>query len=400
MASYIDPETLKALEKDATHYSLKAVEADKKGLKSLAVTYYSKAIDSLTQLLNEEESTYLKQIYMKKIREYRYRLVYLRGAVSSKVEDGSIYRDKKMDTYDSSMKGDETIREKVEWLNPFKSSITWDDIVDLNDVKRIIKQVIIYPTQRPDLFPLGWPRGILIYGPPGCGKTTIAAAVSNEISAEFYPIDAPMIMSKWLGEGEKRVAVLFHYLKSKSRKNIPVILFLDEVDSIFGTRSNEVGGETRVRNQFLKEMDGLEDKDQERIPLYIIASTNKPWHLDFAFVRRFQKRLYVPLPDFDARKELFIFYLSKLNVSNEINYSELANLTKGYTASDIKDICQSAYLEVVSEFFERGLATNPSNKPRAVEMEDVVEAIKRVKPSVSIELQNTYKIWYEKFSSL
>ena len=400
MHSYVDPETLKALENKAIYYSSKAVEAEKKKVKSLAITYYSKAIDALTKLLNEEESTYLKQFYMKKIREYRYRLTYLRGAVSSKIEDGSLYIEKKPGSTSLTNSESKTIIEEVEWLNPFKSGITWDDIVDLNDVKRIIRQVIVYPTQRPDLFPLGWPRGILLYGPPGCGKTTIAAAVSNEINAEFYPIDAPMVMSKWLGEGEKRVAIIFHYLKSKARRNIPVILFIDEVDSIFGARSNEVGGEARVRNQFLKEMDGLEDKDQEKIPLYIVASTNKPWHLDFAFVRRFQKRIYIPIPDFDARKELFIFYLSKLNVSDDIDYSELANLTKGYTASDIKDVCQSAHLEVVSEFFERGLATDPSNKPRIIEMEDVVEAVKRVKPSVSAELQNTYKIWYEKFSSL
>lgn len=400
MPFYIDPEVLKGLENEATHYSSKAVEADKKGLKSLAITYYSKAIDALTQLLDGEESTYIKQIYMKKIREYRYRLVYLRGAVSSKVEDGTIpiYRGRKGGLYNTPSDGE--VYEEIEWLKPFKSSITWDDVVDLGNVKRVIRQVMVYPTERPDLFPLGWPRGILLYGPPGCGKTTIAAAVSNEIQAEFYPIDAPMIMSKWLGEGEKRVASLFRYLKSRASRNIPLILFLDEVDSLFGTRSNEVGGESRVRNQFLKEMDGLEDKDREKLPLYIAASTNKPWLLDFAFVRRFQKRVYVPIPDFDARKKLFIFYLSKLNISSEIDYSEFANLTKGYTASDIKDICQSAHLEVVSEFFESGLATNPSNKPRAIEMDDVLEAIKRVKPSVSVELQNTYKIWYDKFSSL
>ncbi len=400
MPGYVDPETLKALEKAAATYSNQAVEADKKGLKSLAITYYSKAIDALTRLLDEEESPYLKQIYMKKIREYRYRLVYLRGAVSSKVEDGGItlYDDKKPARQPSN--GDPTATmEEPSWLKPFKSSITWDDIVGLDHVKKVIRQVIVYPIKRPDLFPLGWPRGILLFGPPGCGKTSIAAAVSNEIDAEFYPIDAPMIISKWLGEGEKRVASMFRYLRAKAKQGTPVILFIDEVDSVFGIHRNEVGGEIRVKNQFLKELDGLEEKADYKIPLYIIASTNKPWVLDLPFVRRFQKRVYIPLPDFEMRKRLFHFYLSKLNVSGDIDYVELANLTDGYTSSDIKDICQTAHLEVISEFFESGLAVNPSNKPRPIEMDDLKEALARVKPSVNSESIQLYRVFMERFSS-
>ena len=400
MPVYVDPETLKALERAAATYSTQAVEADKKGLKSLAINYYSKAIDALTRLLDEEESSYLKQIYMKKIREYRYRLVYLRGAVSSRVEDGSIHvMGGKRGGRTPSNGGSSTVIAEIDWLKPFKSSITWDDIVGLENVKKVIRQVIVYPIKRPDLFPLGWPRGILLFGPPGCGKTSIAAAVSNEIEAEFYPIDAPMILSKWLGEGEKRVASIFRFLKSKARNGIPVILFIDEVDSVFGRHRNEVGGEIRVRNQFLKELDGLDEKNDDKIPLYIIASTNKPWDLDLPFIRRFQKRVFIPLPDYDMRKKLFSFYLSKLNVSGDIDYNELANLTNGYTSSDIKDICQTAHLEVISEFFESGLAINPANKPRPIEMDDLKEAVNRVKPSVTIHNLDSYKIFNEKFSS-
>lgn len=399
---YTDPEFLKRLEQEATFYSQKAVEADKKNLKSLAISYYSKAIDALTRLVDEEESPILKQIYMKKIREYRYRLVYLRGAVSSKVEDGSleIYRDS--DSVRVKPSDGDVEKEPIEldWLKPFKSSITWADIVGLDDVKRVIRQSIVYPIRRPDLFPLGWPRAILLFGPPGCGKTSVAAAVSNEVNAEFYPIDAPMIMSKWLGESERRVSLIFRYLRKKAMANIPVILFIDEVDSLLSVRSHEVGGETRARNQFLKEMDGLEDKGNDNLPLFIIASTNKPWLLDFAFVRRFQKRIFVPLPDFEMRKSLFQFYLSKLNVSSNIDYIELARLTNGYTSSDIRDVCQSAHLEVISEFFESGMALDPNNRPRAIDMGDLRDAIKRVKPSVDNELLTTYKVYSERFSSV
>jgi SpoVK/Ycf46/Vps4 family AAA+-type ATPase len=266
-------------------------------------------------------------------------------------------------------------------------------------VKKVIKQVIVYPIKRPDLFPLGWPRGILLFGPPGCGKTSVAAAVSNEVEAEFYPVDAPMIMSKWLGESEKRVSMMFEYLRERAKEGTPVILFLDEVDSVFGGSMNEVGGERRVKTQFLQELDGLIDKSDEPIHLYIVASTNKPWLLELGFIGRFQKRVFIPLPDFETRQGLFRFYLSKLNVVSDIDYIELARLTEGYTSSDIRDVCQTAHLEVISEFFESGMALNPSNKPRPMDMDDLTEAIRRVNSSVDQTHLVAYKNFNNKFGS-
>jgi len=375
----------------ALHYAKLAVEADRKGLKSLAVTYYSKAVDALTELLNYEESPTLRQLYTKKIREYRYRMTFLRGVISGKIQESKPYKSN----------GKPVIEHKHEEpvLKKFKSSITWDDIIGLDHVKKLIRQSIVYPIRRPDLFPLGWPRGILLYGPPGCGKTSVAAAVSNEIDAEFYPVDAPMIMSKWLGESEKKVAQVFSFVKERARNNIPVILFIDEVDSLIGIRSNEVGGEVRVRNQFLKEMDGLEDKDNFKLPLFVVASTNKPWLLDLGFIRRFQKRIYIPPPDRETRKKLFRYFLSKVNVNSDIDHDLLAEYTKGYTPSDIKDVCQMAIIEVVSELFESGLASDPSARPRPITIDDLVNAIKRVKPSITSEMLIVYNNWYKKFRS-
>ena len=399
MASYYDPDEIRRLEKEAIHYYRLAVDADKRELIPLADTYYSKAIEAFSRLVDLESSQEFKKIYLKKIRECRYRLTYLRGKLSGKLSDAPIHHNPSKGMtkgeYETS-----SIVERPSWLNPFKSSITWDDVVGLDGVKRVFKQIILYPLRRPDLFPLGWPKYILLYGPPGCGKTTIAAAVSNEIDAEFYPIDASMIISKWLGEGEKRVAQLFRYLWSRAKSGTPIILYIDEVDSLFGTRSHEVGGEVRVRNQFLIEMDGLNTKDKNNVPLYILASTNKPWLLDPAFIRRFPKRIYIPLPDFGTRKKLFEFYLSKFRVSNNIDYDKLAAYTEGYTSSDIKDIIQFAYLEVVSEFFESGQANDLNSRPRPLEMSDLMDAIKRVKPSISESLVKVYKVWSDKFSTL
>jgi SpoVK/Ycf46/Vps4 family AAA+-type ATPase len=117
-------------------------------------------------------------------------------------------------------------------------------------------------------------------------------------------------MSKWLGEAEKNVAKLFTEARKLLDKGDPVIIFIDELDSLLGTRSNEVGGESRVRNQFLKEMDGIQDKGKN-VHLYTVGATNKPWSLDWPFLRRFEKRIYIPLPNFDGRISMFKEYTAR-----------------------------------------------------------------------------------------
>ena len=141
-----------------------------------------------------------------------------------------------------------------------KPKVNWAEVVGLDTAKKAVKEAIVYPVQRPDLFPLGWPSGILLFGPPGCGKTLLAAAVATEIDANFYSIDAASIMSKWLGEAEQNVAKLFGSARKSATEGKPAIVFVDELDSLMGNHSNEVGGEIRVKNQFLKEMDGIVDK--------------------------------------------------------------------------------------------------------------------------------------------
>ncbi len=397
MRSYKDPEELRRLRERATEYANMAVSADRRGVVSLAITYYNKAIDILTDLINSEESPEFKRMYRRALRQYRDRVNYLRGVSSGSLRNISNIKIK--DSEDGN-RPQTTRREtkKEDILVPFKSSITWDDIVGLENAKKVIKRSIVYPIRRPDLFPLGFPRAILLYGPPGCGKTSLAAALSNEIDAEFYPIDATMIMSKWLGESEKRVAEVFRYLRERAQ-HTPVILYIDEVDSLLSVRNSEVGGEIRVRNQFLSEMDGLKGKESANLPLFIVASTNRPWDLDIGFIRRFQKRIYIPPPDKKTRKELFKFYLSKVNYSDDIDFEFLADYTKGYTPSDIRDVVQTAVIEVVSELFESGLASDPNAKPRPVTMDDLRQALKRVRPSISHVILAAYENWTSRFRS-
>ncbi len=172
-------------------------------------------------------------------------------------------------------------------------------------------------------------------------------------------------MSKWLGEAEQNVAKLFGSARKSATDGKPAIVFVDELDSLMGNHSNEVGGEIRVKNQFLKEMDGIVDKGKA-LHVYVIGATNKPWDLDWAFIRRFQKRILVPLADHATRLNMLKHYTGTLTVGEDVDLHELARLSEGFSGSDIRDVCQSAQLSLIGEFFESGKAMDKEAKPRAL----------------------------------
>ncbi|BAB66256.1 MULTISPECIES: cell division protein CdvC [Sulfurisphaera] len=363
------------LEEMARKYAINAVKADKEGKAEDAINNYKKAIEILSQLIALYPDSPSIKVYEQMINEYKKRIEVLKEAVPASGSES-----KQIDIEDLIVKE--------------KPKVSFKDIVGLDDVKEALKEAIIYPTKRPDLFPLGWPRGILLYGPPGCGKTMIAAAVASEIDSYFIQVDAASIMSKWLGEAEKNVAKIFTKAREISkREEKPVIIFIDELDALLGIYNSENGGEVRVRNQFLKEMDGLQDKS-ENYKVYVIGATNKPWRLDEPFLRRFQKRIYVRLPDFQQRLALLQYYTSKIKMEN-VDLNKVAEMTEGYTASDIKDIVQAAHIRVVKEMFINNL-----NEPRPVSMEDFIEVLKIRKPSVNQEMIKAYEAWHEKFKAL
>ncbi|MEM2122108.1 MAG: AAA family ATPase [Candidatus Bathyarchaeia archaeon] len=369
------------LEKLAAKYAIEAVQLDRQGSAEMAISRYQRAIELLLKLSILYPEAPQKEIYLNRANTYRNRIEELKSHGLEKRWE---------------IPGDE--RNLEELVITEKPNVKWSDIADLEDAKKAIEEALIFPVKRPDLFPLGWPRGILFYGPPGCGKTLLASAVATEIEAVFYCVDAASLMSKWLGESEKNVAQLFKEARSFASKGQPAIIFIDEIDSIIGKRTSEVGGEVRTKNQLLKEMDGLLDKSRN-LHLYVIGATNKPWILDEAFIRRFQRRVYVPLPGFQARVELFKIHTRNLSLSRNVNLAELARMTEGYSGSDIKDIIQTAHIRVVREFFERGNPNDRRVAPRPITQEDFLNIMERRRPSVSKDLVKSYELWSQQFTA-
>lgn len=382
------------LEKSATNYALEAVRLDNQGSKGMAVTMYQRAIESLLKLVQLYPEYSLNKVYIQRAIAYQERIKALQGA-SPPVEPQAGAKGVVEDA-----KTTEGVKASYEELIvKEKPNVKWEEVVGLEHAKRAVKEAVVYPVQRPDLFPLGWPRGILLFGPPGCGKTLLAAAVATEIDATFISVDAASIMSKWLGEAEKNVAKLFGSARKSALDGRPAIVFIDELDSLMGKHSSEVGGEVRVRNQFLKETDGIIDKGKN-LHVYVIGATNKPWDLDWPFIRRFQKRILVPLPDHHARLMMFKLYTSSLQLAPDVDLHELARLSEGFSGSDIRDMCQAAHLKVIGEFFESGQAANKLAKPRLLRMNDFRQILEERKPSVSLDMLALYNRWFEAFKAL
>ncbi|MGA7898046.1 MAG: ATP-binding protein [Nitrososphaeraceae archaeon] len=412
------------LENSASKFAAEAIRLDSQGSHNEAIEYYQRAIEALIRLVQIYPEYKLNRIYTERANAYQNRIKALlvsqipitekslmtrepeskRAPVTKKDTETSVDRTKGVENHFSDQnENTRTDTERMDFddlIMKEKPKVSWGEVIGLEDAKRAIRESIVYPTKRPDLFPLGWPKGILLFGPPGCGKTLLAAAAAAEIEGYFINVDAAAMMSKWLGEAEKNVAKLFSMAHTLSlNEGVSVILFIDEIDSLLGTRSSEVGGEVRVKNQFLTEMDGINGK-LRKSQLYVIGATNKPWSLEAGFLRRFQKRIYVTLPDKASRLNLFNQYTAALRRDNGLKQEDLAKLAEGYSASDIKDMCQSAQLRVVNELFESGKALESDENPRSITMLDFKEIFKMRKPSVSIEMIRAYLGWSEQFKAL
>lgn len=222
-------------------------------------------------------------------------------------------------------------------------NISWDDIGGLEDVKRELREMVQYPIEHPEKFEkfgMSPSRGVLFYGPPGCGKTLLAKAVANECQANFISVKGPELLTMWFGESEANVRDVF----SKARAAAPCVLFFDELDSIAqqrGGNSGDGGGAgDRVMNQLLTEMDGVGAKKN----VFVIGATNRPDIIDAALMRpgRLDQLIYIPLPDYESRLSILRSVLRKSPLSKDVDIQYLASQTEKFTGADLTEICQKA----------------------------------------------------------
>ena len=257
--------------------------------------------------------------------------------------------------------------------------VRWDDAGGLDDVKETLKEIVQWPLQHPDAFDrvgIKPPKGVLLYGPPGSGKTLLAKAVANESEANFISVKGPEIFSKWVGESEKHVREIF----KRAKQVAPTIIFFDEIDAIAPRRGLEVG--TRVTenvvSQILTEMSGLEDLHN----VVVIAATNRPDIIDSAFLRpgRFDRQVLVPAPDEKARLEILKIHTKKMPITKDINLKKLAKETEGYSGADLEALVREAGLFALRKDFNT----------KTVTRKDFSQAVRKIQPTITPQMAKFY----------
>ncbi|CAH8569651.1 unnamed protein product [Schistosoma turkestanicum] len=249
-------------------------------------------------------------------------------------------------------------------------NVTWDDIGGLENVKRELQELVQYPVEHPDKFlkfGMTPSKGVLFYGPPGCGKTLLAKAIANECQANFISIKGPELLTMWFGESEANVRDIF----DKARQAAPCVLFFDELDSIAKARGGSVGdaggAADRVINQLLTEMDGMSAKKN----VFIIGATNRPDIIDGAILRpgRLDQLIYIPLPDEASRVNILKANLRKSPIAKDVDINFLAKATQGFSGADLTEICQRACKQAIRESIEAEIRAecDKKNKPNAME---------------------------------
>jgi transitional endoplasmic reticulum ATPase len=261
------------------------------------------------------------------------------------------------------------------------STVHWDDIGGLDDVKQHLKEAVEWPIKNPEMFTrlgIRAPKGILLYGPPGCGKTLLARAVATESEANFISIKGPEVFSKWVGESEKAIREVFR----KARMAAPAVIFLDEIDSLTPRRGmgmSDSGVSERVISQLLTEMDGI----TSLYDIVVVAATNRPDMVDSAVLRpgRFDRLIYVPEPDEKSRLQVFKIYTKGMPIVNDVDLNQLTVATKYYSGADIESLCREAAMH----------ALRRDVNSREVTMKDFQDALKEMGPSITPDMEKWYK---------
>ncbi|XP_005175526.2 katanin p60 ATPase-containing subunit A-like 1 [Musca domestica] len=281
--------------------------------------------------------------------------------------------------------------------------IRWNDIADLHDAKRLLEEAVVLPMLMPDYFKgirRPW-KGVLMVGPPGTGKTMLAKAVATECGTTFFNVSSSTLTSKYRGESEKMVRLLFEM----ARFYAPSTIFIDEIDSLCSRRGSESEHEAsrRVKSELLVQMDGVGSEEANKVVM-VLAATNFPWDIDEALRRRLEKRIYIPLPSSEGREALLKINLREVKVDESVELAEIAQKLEGYSGADITNVCRDASMMSMRRRIAgltpeeiRQLAKEEVDLP--VSKQDFMEAISRCNKSVSQADLDKYEKWMAEFGS-
>ncbi|CAI0545086.1 unnamed protein product [Linum tenue] len=276
--------------------------------------------------------------------------------------------------------------------------VKWENIKGLENAKRLLKEAVVMPIKYPKYFTglLSPWKGILLFGPPGTGKTMLAKAVATECKTTFFNISASSVVSKWRGDSEKLVKVLFEL----ARHHAPSTIFIDEIDAIISQRGegrSEHEASRRLKTELLVQMDGLMRTNEL---VFVLAATNLPWELDSAMLRRLEKRILVPLPEPEARRAMFEELLPSGSDETDLPYDVLVDRTEGYSGSDIHLVCKEAAMQplrrvmAILENKEEIVPEDELPQVGPISGEDIDTALKNTRPSAHLHAHR-----YEKFNA-
>lgn len=381
--------------------ALDAIALQEAGKYHQAINKYERASEILIEFLKFNKNPIMRQSVQNSVEEYINQAKILKikvgGRSPSRSGSGKPSEDK---TKGEGISDDEqglvdAISDTIVTESP---NVRWIEIAGLENCKQSLREAIVLPMIKPELFTGArkpW-AGILLFGPPGCGKTLLAKAAATECKAKFFSVSSADLLSKWLGESEKLISTLFKL----ARKNAPSLIFMDEIDSVATKRGerSESGGERRVKTQLLSEIQGLKSTHDK--PLLVLGATNRPWDLDNAMLSRFEKKVYVPLPDLPARAAIFKIHTAGVNSAlSDEDYIELGVRSDGYSGRDISYVCREVIMLPVRELDMGGLLENSDKevKVRDITVNDFKKTLKKVKAMTTDTDLKRYLDWKDEF---
>lgn len=453
--NYPNQSAMEGVENERTAYKLKgyfdlakeeidkAVRAEEWGLIDDAILHYQNAQRILGEAFTTPVPTYISSREQEKVKSYRQKISKWQGQVSERLytlnrrsggtsinkstspqlqttskynaskvvsqkPSGPILRGPVTRAQSNKAMNSKPVQESsggldpklVEMINSVivdrSPSVKWEDIAGLEKAKQALLEMVILPTKRKDLFTgLRRPaKGLLLFGPPGTGKTMLAKAVASESQATFFNISASSLTSKWVGEGEKLVRTLFAVAISRQ----PSVIFMDEIDSVMSARtSNEHDASRRLKSEFLVQFDGVTSNSDDLV--IVIGATNKPQELDDAVLRRLVKRIYIPLPDANARRNLLKHKLKGQAFSLPSGDVErLVKDTEGYSGSDLQALCEEAAMMPIREL-GTNILTIKADQVRRLKYGDFQKAMSVIRPSFQKSKWAELEQWNKEFGA-